>query len=361
MLTLFIAFLNLYAALLHGPAAADGPPALSKPLKSAWSYSTDELLDFSPAVHGRSLYLPLAGGKVVSVEIAGGNFKWRTEVGGEISAPPAADDEGVFVSTAVTTDARARGSKVRGVLRLLSPDGGVTVWVRSLEAPVRGSLAVSEGVLYAATSEGRLYAFEGRTGNIKWVRQNGSPFQTSPVVAGGLLFLGDETGSFFALNLTTGQPVWRYRTPAPLRAQPAVNDGAVFIGSAENVFALEVTTGRLLWRARASGRVQGVAAGQGGLVVTTLDNFVYKYSAAEGKRVWKRRLPARVTASPLVTVEGVLLSPLSGDEVLILHPDSGRKINSIEVAEDSNTSAAPRLSGDFVILCTRRGVYAYTN
>jgi len=361
MPTLLLALLFFQAALPQGETGPDGRPSLSRPLRAAWSYVSEEMLHLSPALHGSHLYLPQAGGKVVSIEAPGGEFHWKSEVGGEISAAPAADEAGVYVATEVRPEPGSRGARSRGVLRLLSPESGVTLWVRQTESPLRGSLAASGGLLYAASREGRVYAFEGKTGEVRWVRQNEASFQAHPLAAGNLLFLGDEAGSFFALDARTGEPLWSYRTRPPFRPQPALCNGLLFVGAADNLYALDPKGGRLLWRARTSGGVLGIACGGEGLVVTTLDNFAYWYAAADGKRHWKRRLPGRVTARPLVTSEGVLLPPLSGDEAVILSTESGKKINSVEVGEDGNTSAAPLLSGHLLLLSTRRGLYAYAN
>jgi eukaryotic-like serine/threonine-protein kinase len=359
---LFIVLLNLYLALAGAAVRVEGqPPSLAKPLKQAWSYSSDEMLDFQPAASGQHLYVPLAGGKIVSVRTTDGSFDWKTEAGGVLSAAPAADERGVYVATEVSPDSRSKNAKSRGFLRLLSPESGIPVWVRSLELPVRGSLTLSDGTLYAASRDGRLYAFEAQTGEIKWVRRLQAPLQTSPLAAAGSLLLCDEAGLVSAIDRTTGQPLWSYQTRPPLRPLPVLRDGILFVGASDNVLALDSNSGKLLWRARPSGGVQGLASSSDGIVATTLDNFVYKYSVAEGKRVWKSRLPGRVTARPLVTPEGVLLSPLSGGEVIILSPETGRKINSIEIEEDSNSSAAPLLWGDLLLLSTRRGIFAYTN
>jgi outer membrane protein assembly factor BamB len=361
MFLILIAFLSFYAVSPRASAASESGPSLSRPLKPAWSFSSDEMLGLSPALYGQSLYAPLAGGKIVSIGLPDGNLRWKTDVGGEISATPAADEEGIYVATEVSTNPRVRGAKARGFLRLLSPESGVTVWVRQLEAPVRGSLAVSDGVLYAASREGCLYAVEGKTGEIKWVHQNGSPFNSQPLAAGDLILIADEMGNVLALERSAGQLLWSYRTRPPLRSQPVVRDAIVYIGANEGVHALDLMTGKLLWRARTGGGVLGLVGDESGVVATALDNFVYKYSAADGKKLWKRRLSGRVTARPLVTPDGVLVSPLSGDEALILSPANGKKINSIEVGEDGNTAASPLLSGGLVVLSTRSGLFAYTN
>lgn len=362
MLALLFIVLSLFS--LHAPLSArrNDLPLLSKPLKLAWSYNSADALNLSPVNYDDQLYVPLNGGKLAALQLSNGNLNWKTEVGGLISAAPDADENGVYVATEVLAEKRTGASQPKGLLRLLSRDNGVVIWVCETQTPLRGALSVLDGVLYAASGEGRLYAIEAATGAIKWSRQNGARLNAHSLVAGNLLFLSDEAGIFSAVKRESGETLWRYQTRGPLRTQPAIIGGTVFIGTYDQqVLALDAADGSLIWRAKTSGRVQGVSVGGGRLVAITLDNFVYGFSAESGKRLWKSRLAGRVTARPLLTADGVLLTPLTGDEAVILNPENGRKINSIEVGEDNNTSAEPAISGDMLLLSTRRGIFAYVN
>jgi outer membrane protein assembly factor BamB len=117
----------------------------------------------------------------------------------------------------------------------------------------------------------------------------------------------------------------------------------------------------MLWRARAGAAVQTVQTAGRCLLATSLDNFVYCLSKQRGKKVWKRQLPGRVAARPLVLDDDVLLSPLAGDECVVLSLQDGRKTNSLYVGEDNNSEADPLLSGDLLFLTTRKGVLAFSN
>jgi hypothetical protein len=106
--------------------------------------------------------------------------------------------------------------------------------------------------------------------------------------------------------------------------------------------------------------VQSVTPAGRCLLVTSLDNFAYCLSPRKGYRVWKRQLPGRVAAQPLVTEDGILLAPLSGEECVVLAPRDGRKLNSINVGEDNNTGASPVLIGRLLLVTTRKGLFAYS-
>ena len=106
---------------------------------------------------------------------------------------------------------------------------------------------------------------------------------------------------------------------------------------------------------------RSVAGPRVGLLATSLDNFVYCLSPQRGVRLWKYRLAGRVLARPLVLNESVLLTPLVGEEGVILSLQDGKKVNSVYVGEDNNTGASPLLSGNLILLTTRKGLLAFSN
>ena len=146
------------------------------------------------------------------------------------------------------------------------------------------------------------------------------------------------------------------------RSSPSVNGAFVFLGSADGyVYALENATGRVRWKARTGAAVQAVQLAGRCLLTTSLDNFVYCLSPQRGARLWKRQLAGRIVARPLVTEQDVLLSPLAGDETVVLDLHDGKKTNSIPTGEDNNTGASPVLCGHVLLLTTRKGLEAYTD
>lgn len=347
-------------------AAAQAAPAqerqvLSRPLGVVWKYETGETVNLTPALGAGSVYLPLQNGAVVSLRASDGELNWRAEVGGSISAAPAADDAALFVASESAGSAGAGATKNQGAVRSLGQQTGVTLWLRTLSAPLRGQLVSDDGAVYGGGDDGRLYALKKATGEVIWVRQHPSPFLSQPVLAGGRLYIGDEAGTLYAVERGTGRTLWRYQTRRPLRAPVGVDAETVYAASQDGyVYALEAGSGSLRWRARTGGAVQSVTPAGRCLFVTSLDNFAYCLSPRKGYRRWKRQLPGRVAAQPLVTSDAVLLAPLSGEECVVLDPRDGRKLNSINVGEDNNTAAAPLLYDGVLLVTTRKGLFAYT-
>ena len=236
------------------------------------------------------------------------------------------------------------------------------MWMRTLSSPIRGAPVSNPTTLFGGTSDGRLYAIKKETGEILWIKYSSSPFNSFPVLSGDNLYAGDEEGNLQAIEQTTGRTLWRYRTRKGLASPVAVNEGSVYAGSQDgSVYAFNESTGRLRWRARTGAAVQSIVAAGKCLLAISLDNFVYCLSPQRGVRLWKYRLAGRALARPLVLNDDVLLTPLVGEEGVILSLQDGKKVNSVYVGEDNNTGASPLLSGSLILLTTRKGLLAFSN
>ena len=119
----------------------------SQPLTISWRYESNLTLNLTPAFDDERIYLPLAGGTIVSLVGASGQLNWRSEMGGELSASPVADRRGVYVASE-TGKPEGGNRSATGALRALGREGGVTQWMRTLAMPLRGALALGDGRLF---------------------------------------------------------------------------------------------------------------------------------------------------------------------------------------------------------------------
>ncbi|HEX3560240.1 MAG TPA: PQQ-binding-like beta-propeller repeat protein [Pyrinomonadaceae bacterium] len=334
----------------------------SKPLHLRWFFESNGTVSITPATFEKVIYAPLSEGVVVSIRVTDGELFWKSEIGGRISASPVADTKGVYVASESFPTHNSPYLQATGALRALSRQSGVTTWMRTLPSPIRGALISNQATLFGGTSDGRLYAIKKENGEILWVKYISSAFNSFPVLSGDTLYVGDDGGNLLALEQATGQTLWRYRTHGALENPVVVNEGSVFAGSQDgSVYAINESTGRLRWRVRTGAAVQSIVDAGKCLLATSLDNFVYCLSPQRGVRLWKYRLAGRVLARPLVIGESVLLTPLVGDEGVILSLLDGKKVNSIYVGEDNNTGASPLLNGNLILLTTRKGLLAFSN
>ena len=332
---------------------------LSQPMTIGWRYDSNLTVNLTPAFDEERLYLPLAGGIVVSLKADNGQLNWRSEMGGELSASPVADDHGVYVASE-TGKPESGARRATGTLRLLGREGGVTQWMRNLETPLRGSLILANGTLFAGGSNGKVYAFDNTSGALRWFYDYGEPFTGSPMVSGGRVYIGSEDGNLLALDQATGKLQWYYRTKGPVRGALAVGHDAVYFGSGDGyVYAANAINGRAIWRKRTGAGVQAVVRVGDELLVASLDNFVYKFSLA-GARLWKRQLPGRISSQPLMTTTEALFMPLSSSAGVVLGLRDGRPVNSLPVGQEITSSASPIAVGNVVLLTTQQGLIAFT-
>jgi outer membrane protein assembly factor BamB len=332
---------------------------LSQPLTVSWRYESNLTLNLTPAFDDDRIYLPLAGGTVVSLMGANGQLNWRSEMGGELSASPVADQRAVYIASE-TGKPETGIRRATGALRALGREGGVTQWMRTLAMPLRGALTMGNGKLFGGGSDGKVYAFDSRNGEARWYYDYGVPFNSQPAVSSSRVYIGSEDGNLLALDEATGKLLWHYRTKGAIRGAVANGNDLVYFGSGDGyVYAVNATSGRLVWRKRTGAGVQAVVRANDELLVASLDNFVYKFSLT-GKRLWKRRLPGRISSQPLVTQHAALFMPFSSSAAVVLELRDGRQVNLLPTGEDIATSASPIVIGEVVLLTTEHGLLAFT-
>ena len=366
LLRFSISLLLCHAVFVSGQSRAtvddDTKPSkavsLSEPLTVGWRYDTPATLNLTPAFDDERVYLPLAEGVVVSLQAANGQLNWRAEMGGELSASPVADNQMIYVASE-TGKPEAGVRRATGALRALGREAGVTQWMRTFEMPLRGALTLANGKLFAASSNGRIYSFDGKTGAVRWFHDYGRPINAQPVVSDSRVYVGSEDGNLLALDETTGKLLWFYKTKGPVRGPVANGSHQVYFGSDDgHVYAVTASSGRLKWRSRLGAGVQAVAMVGDDLLVASLDNFVYKFSAA-GTRLWKRQMPGRISSQPLLTRAEALFTPLSGSAGVVLELRDGKQVNTLPVGEEISNSASPIAVADAVLVTTESGLLAF--
>jgi outer membrane protein assembly factor BamB len=346
----------MFATLTFARANTD--VLLSQPLTVRWRYQSNVTVNLTPAFDNERIYLPLAGGTIVALRAKDGQLYWRSDMGGELSASPVADETAVYVASETTgpvNEPRRSG----GALRALGREGGVTQWMTPLVKPLRGSLALGGGKLFAGGSDGRAYAFDKQTGGVLWSIPFLSPFAGQPVLKSGRVYLGSEDGTLLALDEASGRVLWRYRTKGAVRGPVAVAGESVFFGSGDGyVYAVSADRGRLKWRKRTGAGVEAVTLVGDMLLVASLDNFAYLLNS-KGAMLWKKLLPGRISSQPLTVQETALFTPLSSSAAVVLSLKDGKQVNTLPTEEELTSSASPIMVGDAVIVTTEHGLLAF--
>ncbi|QKW51889.1 PQQ-binding-like beta-propeller repeat protein [Streptomyces buecherae] len=270
----------------------------------AWEAANGELLwemsgaqtDFEtpesgPVIHGDTVYV-WSDARLRALEARTGVERWSYPVG------DAASCGGVPVRLLHAPDGIAYVAAGTRVLAIDIARGDVR-W--RFEAPAvflsppafAPGAAVAGGGIYIADYLGTVYALDAANGRDRW-RIATEPRQSiEPVlVVAGSVHLGSG-GALYTLDAVTGTPKWRFAAGGEVIGAPVVADGRVHFGSADHcLYTVDATGGQLRWKLATGGEITGSPVAVAGVVYAcSKDRCVYALDAAKGTGL--SRSPAR--------------------------------------------------------------------
>jgi outer membrane protein assembly factor BamB len=121
-------------------------------------------------------------------------------------------------------------------------------WTFRTSERIWSSAAVVNGIVYIGSSDRRVYALRGSSGQQIWSAEvGGTP--AAPAVVGGVVYVFDDGATVTALRADSGRRL-RATTVSGVEggfpAAPTVSGGVVYV-MVEGVTALDRRTGRILW------------------------------------------------------------------------------------------------------------------
>ncbi len=193
------------------------------------------------------------------------------------------------------------------------PPFGKIKWKFHTAGRVISSPAVANGMVYAGSTDGNLYAVDLESGVQKWKFETKVRITSSPAVSGGVVYFGSYDGKFYALDAVSGQFKWKFQTAGERRfaakhihgtqpatetmpdpfdfylSSPAVWNGTVYFGSGDgDIYALDAGTGTVKWKFQTGDVVHASPAiADGALFIGSWDSFFYALDAATGKEKWR--------------------------------------------------------------------------
>ena len=185
-------------------------------------------------------------------------------------------------------------------------DGVSTRWVSAVGdekgfGGAYGSPAVGRYV-YVSGIDGFLYAFDGSGGagsvQVAWRQpqfetEDMPPLVGSPALdeAAGIIAVGSEDGGLYAYNALTGEHLhWSpFRTDGKVWSTPVLRNGVAYFGSQDgSVYAVSLETGALVWRFEAGGAVVATPlVHKNLLIVGSFDRQLYALGLNDGQLRWQ--------------------------------------------------------------------------
>ena len=234
---------------------------------------------------------------------------------------------------AVAGDVAYAGAAIKepetgGVTALYTGTGEV-LWTFDFPTPVdaNGGVTVADGVVYANTSKGEIFALGAASGTMLWrFADPSATFDNIILVTDGVLYTSSARNKtdnaypvLYALQTGTGRVLWQH----PLGATPYSYSGALATGgglifalvlreppssSSPGVgvlSALNAATGQLLWQVRVAGGVSSIAENPGSAVYTANSHGVIDaWQADTGNHLWSYRAAGPFASYSYITVTG---------------------------------------------------------
>ena len=227
---------------------------------------------------------------------------WRSRPFRGPSAPIAHDDTIAFL-----------GGSDRKVVALDLASGRKR-WSHRVSGPLLGGALFDGSRVYAATSrpDGKVRAFDPRSGNELWDVHTGDVDAPLALVDGTIVVLTQENGSY-GLASRNGRVRWRSKVVSSGVAPVPLSRGDVLITSHDSLFRVYARDGSVLLRRRAPVTVLGPWVEHSGtLVAATGDSLLIAIDPESLELAWSARLDGPLLGPPDVAGDTVYAITQSG-------------------------------------------------
>jgi outer membrane protein assembly factor BamB/formylglycine-generating enzyme required for sulfatase activity len=230
----------------------------------------------------------MTAGPIAGLDAQSGQLVWESAVsGGEYLAAVCLDATRVFSNgpqgsnvVALATGA-ALGRPSRGWIHQNRGLTDMVRWQDLLIVPgsMKGSLCVHEitdPTKEFKTKELWKVALSGEDLEINNGGECGYEILTTPAVSHGRLFAGCNDGKLRAFDVRTGRPLWQFQTNGPIQSSPSVAGQTVYFGCWDGyLYALNAADGALCWKLNLGHMPQipveqyKLAADEGGRIISS--------------------------------------------------------------------------------------------
>ena len=306
------------------------------PYRQAWARRGSVLLEFSPVLCGRRLYLLKNNGALYAISRATGRVSWRRKLGYLAAAAPACHDGTIYAVLL----SRTKGENAGRIIAVRARTGA-TRWSRRLPSRSETSPLIDRGRIYIGSEDGTVYSIRAPDGVVRWRAKASGAVKGAIALDSGKLYFGDYGGRVHAIRRTDGRKVW---STAPgsgalglgggnFYSTPAVEYGRVYIGSTNGtVYSLSSADGKLAWSRSTGGYVYASPAvgqtrgGRPTVYIGSYDGRFYALNARTGAPRWIRSLGTKISGAATLIGDTVFVSDLGRRSTWALGARTGKTL-----------------------------------
>jgi hypothetical protein len=179
-----------------------------------WGKAVGPVGHASPVIYGDTVFVTSAevsnkksATKIVALNLNDGTILWNKTLG-----TPSSSYSNVAESTPAVYDDVLYAASADGTVYALSTINGTVLWSKSIYSVplfssnvLRSSPAYAENRIYIGTPSGMIYALDASSGDSVWDYETfpiwtAAPVYGSPAVSNGLMFIADENGVLYSLG-----------------------------------------------------------------------------------------------------------------------------------------------------------------
>jgi len=260
-----------------------------------WQIDTDKQILSGPGYGDNILVVTTKEAEVIALSADKGEVLWRTKLVSEVIVSPLIYDDKVFIQS------------IDGSLNALSSKNGEKIWIQSRVVPplsLRGSsqpIIVDDNIV-AGFADGKLVSYEMASGKLVWettiaVPRGRSDLERMVDIDGvfklqdGVIYAASYQGRIVAVSAPDGQIMWA----RDMSSNVGVNleQEQIYVTDAKGyIWALDRNTGATLWRQeKLEGRSVSVPVIlDESLVVTDFTGYLHWLSKDDGRFLDRRKV-----------------------------------------------------------------------
>ena len=277
----------------------------------------NELNNFIPAFSGSNLFFVDQEGNVSSMDVESGEVLWEIELKKIISTGIVAGFGKLFLADD------------QGNLICIDQNGGDLLWKSFAGGEVLSNVAVDAGLVIVKTASGFLNAFNIETGFEEWSYRSLAPNLTirgssSPVIEENIVYATFDNGRVGAFNLRTGLPLWdgaisfsegvsELDNLLDADSSPVLDGNRIYtVNFQGNLSVFDAAQRRMVWESKESSFYEPFIL-RGVLGIISADSKISTYSSRTFEKSWKIEEYALRELSNPETFKGyVLVGDLEG-------------------------------------------------
>lgn len=209
---------------------------------------------------------------------------------------------------------RSSGESVHGATQVFDTGIVKPIWKFACEDEIRGSVAVSDGMVFAPSYDHNVYALSAETGKFQWKYPAEAGIATKPWVSEGMVVFGSIDKVVYSVDARTGRLLWTLPTKGKVFSSPYGAFGHIFIGSDDRqLYAVHQMSGRRAWTYGADGEIRVQPLVTDSLIVFAC-NMGYVYALTLDRSIrWRFSTRRSILASPVIHEGLVFVGAMDGN------------------------------------------------